>query len=180
MALQPAPVQKIMMLQEGAEKGNLHPLWREWFTRLGTALQTGTIINQSAWSFSNAAARPNTGIINYQTQNILRQNTYSAGTVTIGTGNTGLYLVAGGAEVGYNGGIGGANATLEIFLNGAGTGYKATWTENNNTVEHGVISVMGLVPSSSGSDTIAIRFSTSVGGNVFAGSGFFLGRYVGT
>jgi len=140
----------------------------------------GAVGNQAAWSYFNAAARPNTGIINYQTQGILRQNTYSNGTVTIGTGNTGLYLVAGSAEIGYNGGIGGANATLEIFLNGAGTGYKATWTENNNTTEHGIITVLGLIPSGAGTDTIGIRFSTSVGGNVFAGSGSFIGRYIGT
>jgi len=132
-----------------------------------------------AWSIHNAAARSTNGIINYQTQDILSAVTYASGTVTIGSGNTGTYLVMATAEVGYNGGAAGANATIQIFKNGSNTGYQASWQENNNTTEHSTITVCALITTTLATDTIGIQFSTTSNGNVYATSGSFVGRFVG-
>lgn len=129
-----------------------------------------------SWAFNNAAARGTNGIVNYQTQSQLNANTYSAGTITVGTGNTGNYLVMASAEVGYNGGVSGAQATLEIFKNGASTGFKSSWQENNNTTEHATIAISAIINTTAGTDTIAVQFTTTANGSVFSGSGTFVGK----
>jgi hypothetical protein len=134
---------------------------------------------QPFWSYANPAARSTTGIINYQTNETGFGLTAVSGTITVPANVTnGFFYVVAAAEVGYGGGVGGATATMEIFKNGAGTGYKAAWTENNNTTEHGTICISGIVKANTG-DTIAVQFTNNTNASVFVGSGTFVGWMVG-
>jgi len=125
------------------------------------------------WSYSAAAARTTTGVINYATAGSTSGIIYSSGTITVSA--TGVYMIVGTAVVGHPNTTLSGTATITLLHNGSATSYVNYWSGTNNTQEISTVTVNAIMSLTAG-DTVAINFTNDSGSpQIYASDGAFTG-----
>lgn len=158
------------------DDGNLVTLQAQFVAALQALI--GTSAGAPAyWCLTNTASGAGSHVLNWQSPDVASAGLgVASGRVTVD--KAGLYLLNADVSVGYLGGAGGANGSVQFRKNAAALYVPNNWQENNNTTEIGSVGVNALVPLAV-NDIVDVFFTNNSNCQAFTGTGQFSGVKVG-